>query len=140
MNTRLRKSLTVIAASAALMAGGLVTAVPASAESVNKTEPFPTTYDNSNKVVYAHMYYAQNTDRPKERFIYKLTLSTTSTAKQTVYWNAYCASNNVWEGYDTFTGSSSTKVDQAVTCPKYDVLTVTYSTTGGAKGKVVMTP
>ncbi|MDQ1287355.1 MAG: hypothetical protein QG622_920, partial [Actinomycetota bacterium] len=38
MNTRLRKSLTAIAASVVLLAGGLVTAVPASANSINHTQ------------------------------------------------------------------------------------------------------
>ena len=136
MNTRLRKSLTAIAASAALLAGGLVTAIPASAESVNKTDSFPTTYDNSNKVVYGKMYYARNKDSSDSAiYIYKLTVSTTSKIKQTVYWNVWCGDVGEWSGYDVFTGSSTVEVNKPMNCGR-GRMQVTYSTTQGASAEI----
>ncbi|MDQ1287357.1 MAG: hypothetical protein QG622_922 [Actinomycetota bacterium] len=140
MNTRSRKCLATIAIGAALMTGGLVSAVPASAESVNKTESLPYAYDDAGKVVYGKMYYAVNESSPGDRYIYKLTVSTTSKVKQTVYWNVYCGGVKKWGGYDTFTESSSLTVNQAVKCHSPNVLNVTYSTTAGAKSELVLFP
>jgi hypothetical protein len=130
MNTTLRKGLTVMVTGAALLTGCLVSAVPASAKTTNRTQKMLYAYDKSGKVYYGTVNYATNEVKKGNRHIYNVNLSTDSKKSQVVEWGIYCGSSLKFAAADGFKGSSTLDIDADFYCSV--PVTVEYETTEGA--------